>query len=247
VIVVRDMFHTSLRKAFFAWSTTLLQLAFGIALVWGILKPFVAEAYVMPSNSMAPSFLGPHAFATCSRCGGRLLVPQADPRASAELQGEALGICENCRRVEVSTASRSPFAHRPDRFLCDKLHTPRRWDAVVFRLPDHPELKVVKRLVGLPGETVVIKDGAVWVNDGRLEPPAELIGIKYTTKVGNGTGIWGTPENPARLGPDEYFLVGDFCIQSHDCRSWGKGIPRSEVEGVVALIYWPCDRWRIFQ
>ena len=70
-----------------------------------------------------------------------------------------------------------------DRILVCKLIEPRRWDLMVFRFPDDPSLNYVKRLVGLPGEKLEIRDGAVWINDEKIEPPASVAGIQYSPTI----------------------------------------------------------------
>ncbi|MEX0793250.1 MAG: S26 family signal peptidase, partial [Pirellulaceae bacterium] len=65
----------------------------------------------------------------------------------------------------------------------------------------------------------------------------------------------GTSDSPAELGPDEYFMLGDFSCQSLDSRSWERGaeghpsyaVPESHLIGVVTHTYWPVNRWRSFR
>jgi signal peptidase I len=102
------------------------------------------------------------------------------------------------------------------------------------------------RLVGLPGETIYLQDGALWVNDRRLEPPSDLAGLRYANASELGFGRFGNPDEPMRLGPDEFFVLGDFTERSSDSRTWG-AVPRANVEGVVSLCYWPVERWRLFR
>jgi signal peptidase I len=107
-------------------------------------------------------------------------------------------------------------------------------------------VRFVQRLVGLPGEEVVIKDGGIWINGARQEPPAEIAKLVFTAGpegVGNG---WGSPERPLRLGNDEHFVLGDFSLRSADSRIWG-ALPGKNIEGVVSIIYWPPSRWRLIR
>jgi signal peptidase I len=220
-------------------------LAYSSALIFP-LKAFVLEAYFQPANSMAPTLAGPHHQAPCPFCGGDLVVPPLDPAflpEDAEEQ-EQEAICSKClkmSKVKNWNADLLP----PDRFICNKLLSPRRWDLIVLRYPRDPKVKYVRRLVGLPGEEVIIKKGAVWINGARLEPPAEIAGLEFTDGLDAMKG-WGSPDEPARLGPDEYYVLGDFAHRSSDSRFW-KALPGSHIEGVVTLIYWPGARWRIFR
>ena len=133
---------------------------------------------------------------------------------------------------------------------------PRRWDLIAFRYPGDPTMNQIKRLVGLPGEEVSIKEGFVWINGQRLEPPQTLQGLKYVTEFPNAPflrNIWGTADRPAKLGKGEYFVLGDFSQESADSRLWETGVPghpsyavpESHIIGVVTHIHWPPSRWRI--
>ncbi len=105
------------------------------------------------------------------------------------------------------------------------------------------------RLVGLPGESIHIQDGAVWVDGKKQTPPEEIRGIEYVTMPRS----WGTLDRPALLGKDEYFVLGDFSARSRDSRLWIEGapghnpfaVPKSYIKGVVTHTYWPPSRWRI--
>jgi len=127
---------------------------------------------------------------------------------------------------------------------------------MVFRYPADPTEIYVKRLVGLPGEKLAIRDGAIWINDERIEPPASVAGIHYSPTVEwNGQPLSGPGSQPVELGPDEYFVLGDFVDQSSDSRFWDQGapgyppyaVPESHIVGVVVNIYWPVHRWTSFR
>ena len=163
-------------------------------------------------------------------------------------------ICGNFHVDQVSELPQDVFP--PDRFLVAKFLAPKRWDLVVFQYPENPSTRYVKRLVGLPGETIHIEDGAVWVNGTKLEPPPSLHGIEYLSELPDFRGeLWGSKERPAALEKDEYFVLGDFSAQSNDSRLWkhsptGKhpfAVPESHLRGVVTHVYWPPQRWRIFR
>lgn len=119
--------------------------------------------------------------------------------------------------------------------LVDKL-TPRlqayqRGDIVVFHPPDQPDTTVpyIKRIIGLPGDRLEFKDGAVWVNGQRLDEPYVFDG---------------QPTLPGPLGslvvvpPGEYFGMGDHRLDSTDSRVFGP-IPAANVIGRAFLRYWP--------
>src|SRR5262249_43338312 len=161
-------------------------------------------------NSMAPTVVGWHWAGVCPHCQGLLIVPALPPEPNEPfvLERAELGICTLCRRTSVSEPG-SSSVEKPDRIMVNKLLKPQRWDLVSFRHPTQPSAKYIDRLVGLPGETVYIKEGTIWINDVKIELPAELAGLRYTTEIDHWPVTMGTPENPWRLGPDEYCALGD--------------------------------------
>ncbi len=144
-----------------------------------------------------------------------------------------------------------------DRIMVNKLMKPRRWDIVTFRYPGDPSEIYMMRVVGLPGETIVLKNGSVFINDRLTEFPGGLQGIRYETdltKLFPGMSpitVWGDESSPAALGPNEYFVLGDNPT-TNDSRMWNEGapghapyaLPESYLEGVVTHIYWPLNRLR---
>jgi signal peptidase I len=246
---------TSVAKAALAWAALLVPSGAALALVFLLVKPFMVEAFVVPNVAMAPTLIGPHRAGKCPHCEGRVIVPAPDVGRPAFLEAEELGVCATCMRcARVQPAS--PAVLSADRFLCNKLFAPRRWDVVVLRSLDDPAVKYVKRLVGLPGEEVVIKDGAIWINGSRVAPPAEITQLEFTAAPEIYPGkTSGSAERPARLGSEEYFVVGDFSLRSSDSRTWGMAagghqpgsVPHSYIEGVATVIYWPPERWRVLR
>jgi signal peptidase I len=247
LVIIARTFGTTFLRALLVWLVALVPaLAAAVAVVVAI-KPHVFEAYVVPSNPMAPAVVGWHREAVCPHCQGPLIVPLPPPEERVALapQREEVGICASCRKTSAVDAPDAPD-FGPDRVITNKLLTPRRWDVITFRYPKDRGIKYMMRLVGLPGETVYIKDGAVWANDARLDPPPELAGLRYDAEM-RGTPVpQGTPENPWHLGPDEYCVLGDFSQRAADSRYWGP-VPGSDIEGVLGLRYWPVARWALFR
>jgi signal peptidase I len=160
-------------------------------------------------------------------------------------------ICDrfHVSRIDAENSPRFPSL----RFAVGKLLEPKRWDMVVFRYPEDPSTLYAMRLVGLPGEQITIQDGAVWADGQKLTMPKELEGLEYLDRIPGFPGVsWGTIEDPAKLGDDEYFVLGDFSALAKDSRLWQDGapghppyaVPRSHFYGVVTTVYWPPDRWR---
>jgi signal peptidase I len=171
-------------------------------------------------------------------------------------------ICRDNFHVSRSTV-RDDQVFSGDRLLVAKFLKPNRWDLVVFRAP--PSLQseeqdtptnFVMRLVGLPGEEVTLREGQVWINGQVLTAPAAIRGIKYDTDLNHSPGyVWGSPDSPAKLADDEYYVLGDFSRNSYDSRLWPEGknserpfaVPKADIQGVVSHIYWPLSRWRTFK
>lgn len=243
-VIVARLFRLSWGRGVRAWLPTLIP-GLGMALfVSWVMLPHLLDAFKPPTNSMAPTILGPHRVGACPVCGRPAFGAPLE-----EVFGEPLLICE---AFHVSAVPEGNDLAGGDHFLVLKTIEPRRWDLIVFRYPGEPEVIFVKRLVGLPGETVTIEDGAVWIDGVRLTPPAELTGLRYENDL-SGPTLWGHPSLPARLGKDEYFVLGDFSLRSKDSRLWQDAapghrpyaVPLDYVEGVVTHIYWPPGRARV--
>lgn len=115
-----------------------------------------------------------------------------------------------------------------------RFHDPERFDIVIFPGPEengeHPYY--IKRVIGLPGETIQIKDGVVFINGEQLTE--DVYGI--TDYIENP----GIAEEPIRLGENEYFCLGDNRPVSYDSRYVEVGvIDQSEIIGKVWIRIWP--------
>ncbi len=115
--------------------------------------------------------------------------------------------------------------------LTYRLHAPQRGDVVVFKYPLDISQKYIKRIIGLPGETVVVKDGKVFVsslgNERQLQEQAYL--PTYLLTPG---------EVKVSLGPNQYFVLGDNRPASSDSRRWGI-LPAKDLIGRVLIRAWP--------
>ncbi len=118
-----------------------------------------------------------------------------------------------------------PFVDAGDDPERNVFHGPQRGDIVVFHDPRNPSVDLIKRIVGLPGETVEIVDGKVYINDHLLEEPY----IKSE---------WRDNKPKVRLPGDEYFVMGDNRANSLDSRSIGL-VHRDLVIGKALVTYWP--------
>ncbi len=137
-----------------------------------------------------------------------------------------------------------------------KFLKPKRWDIIAFQNPADPDISYLSRLVGLPGEEITIVDHQIYANGELLALPESIREIEYWIDGSEfGRPLWGTKETPARLGADEYFVLGDFSPRSMDSRLWTVGapghpayaVPASYIRGPVSHIFWPPSRWRVFR
>ena len=113
--------------------------------------------------------------------------------------------------------------------LAYRLGEPARGDIVVIDSPRGTSEKLIKRIVGLPGETVELRGGRVYIN-------GQLIEETYHPAVGM------RPYPPTIVPPGYYFLLGDNRDHSGDSRVWGS-VPRDLIVGRALVSIWPPDRW----
>lgn len=157
--------------------------AFVVAFILALLfRAFLAEAFVIPTGSMAPTLMGAHKDLTCDRCGNQFPVGASRERSGPETDLVVVGgVCPNCRHVNsLDLKENSDHAtFNGDRILVSKfaymIDDPERWDVIVFKFPGNPKQNYIKRLVGLPSETVTIRHGDVYAAPtGSTEPPVML-------------------------------------------------------------------------
>jgi signal peptidase I len=120
----------------------------------------------------------------------------------------------------------------------------RRGDIVVFKYPDEPERDFIKRVIGLPGETIELKNKKVHVNGQPLDEPY----VHFITAPSNDYQEVTSFDVRERFGPvtvpaDHYFVMGDNRDNSQDSRYWGF-LPRGHVKGKALLIYWSYESAR---
>jgi len=140
-----------------------------------------------------------------------------------------------------------------DRILVDKLsyhlHAIGRGDIVVFarppREPATPGVKdLVKRVIGLPGETISFPDGRVLINGKPISEPWLPAGTVTTPLLPTIPGCVTVARN-CKIPPNDYFVMGDNRGDSQDSRFFGP-IPRSLIVGKVVFRLWPLSRIHIF-
>ncbi len=104
---------------------------------------------------------------------------------------------------------------------------PIRGEIIVFRFPHDPSKDFVKRVVGLPGETIEVRSGTVFVDGTPLDEP-------YLQRMDR------SDSRRTVLGEKDYYVIGDNRRNSNDSRAWGV-VPEENIVGKVWLVYWPWD------
>jgi signal peptidase I len=124
---------------------------------------------------------------------------------------------------------------------------PERWDIVVFKsVEDRVEHDtLVKRVVGLPGETIHIQDGKIFINGEPLELPPDMPDVYYTVETSSNHYAQWLDEDHAVVPEGHVFLMGDNSSQSRDGR-WFGFVPHNHLLGEVTSIWFPVSRWRDF-
>lgn len=145
---------------------------------------------------------------------------------------------------KIPTGSMIPTFMVNDKIFVDKLsyrfHEPARGDIIVFKYPRDRKKDFVKRLVGLPGDTIEIRNGILLVNGKPMtEPPFSLFHYYNVEEweYGKSGEIIDVPEG-------YYFALGDNSAQSADSRQWGF-IPKKDLVGKAVMIWWPPNRIKL--
>ncbi len=162
-----------------------------------LFRTFEAEAFVIPTGSMAPTLMGKHKDLECPMCHYRYQVSASDHTDARHPEEEVAATiyhatCPMCRFTADLTPDNPQ--HYPtydgDRILVAKFPyefaNPKRWDVIVFKYPGNATMNYIKRLVGLPGETISIHNGDLWIHQpgqpaGHFEiarkPPEKLLAM----------------------------------------------------------------------
>ena len=141
------------------------------------------------------------------------------------------------QRTYVSGSSMENTLHHGDNLIVDKLtyrfSKPKRYDIIVFPFRYQEKTYYLKRIIGLPGETIQIQDGVIWI-DG------EVLQESYGREVMKNAGL---AADMITLGEDEYFVLGDNRNDSTDSRDPSVGvIHKDEIIGRAWLRIWPLDK-----
>lgn len=136
-------------------------------------------------------------------------------------------------RFRIESVSMQPNLYEGEYVIVDKisytLSTPQRGDIIVFEKTGQPDL--IKRVIGLPGDTVEVRNQQVFVNGVALKEPYIANPPNYAY-------------GPVQVEPGRYFVLGDNRSNSSDSHVWGT-IPADTIVGRAWIIYWPPPNWQI--
>ena len=137
------------------------------------------------------------------------------------VQVESISMMDTVKPAELLMVSK--LAYRNDNY--------QRGDIVVFHYPNNPNEDYIKRVIGLPGDTVTVQDNQVFINGTILNEP-------YIREAPNYNGEWVVPY-------ESLFVLGDNRNQSSDSHDWGF-VPFDNVFGRALMIYWPLEEFTVF-
>lgn len=142
---------------------------------------------------------------------------------------------------EIKGASMEPNFHDPERILTDKIsyrfRKPQRGEVIIFRAPKDRELDYVKRIIGLPGEKIMVSGSSVYLNDQKL---TEI----YIPEKITSPGAFLTLNQDFLIPEDEYVVMGDNRNHSSDSREWGT-VNKDDIVGKVFLRFWPATNFSV--
>jgi signal peptidase I len=144
------------------------------------------------------------------------------------------GINAVSARVRVDGFSMNPTLQNGEYILVNRLAYvtghPSRGDIIVFRLPQDEQQDLIKRIIGLPGDTIDVNGGIVKINGAVLNEP-------YIAQAPLYNGEWTVPDGAL-------FVLGDNRNDSRDSHQWGL-LPMDHIIGKSEVIYWPPSDWQV--
>jgi signal peptidase I len=233
--------HTAQREAGFLRQTAEFLVSLGLLVA--LSRAFLAEGFVIETGSMAPCLRGRHLVPTCPDCGCQTAVDGNHDRGSAT--------CSNCGSVRLRTSGLP--TNEGDQLLVDRmafeLRTPRRWEVVVFRNPLRAREPFVKRVVGLPGESVQVRGGDLFINGRRAAKSLEVFRSMAVLVNSTEYTVADDPDWQRRWTADDpaAWTVADNRFESQLSDDWSgltyrHWIRRGGVHGTsVALPEWPAN------
>jgi signal peptidase I len=142
------------------------------------------------------------------------------------------------QNFNIDGTSMEPNLHNKELILVDKwtylFHPPERGDVIVFQAPPQPSQDYIKRVIGIPGDLITIRNTTVIVDGVTLKET-------YIDVNRQGNPYAFNAINNKRVPANEYFVLGDNRAGSSDSRDWGF-VPRKNIIGRAAFVYWPLQQ-----
>ncbi len=198
-----------------------------VALLLAIfIRTYFLQPFKIPSGSMTPTLIeGDHLFVS-KLPYGPVLLPEVHAPEFLQKRG-----------IEI----RWPDALTPlTKIRLPGYSKPKRGDVIVFIFPRDRTKDFIKRLVGLPGDVVEIREGGITVNGRKVTDP------RITKSYYYNRGDYGALGQPIKVPEGKYFVLGDNSGASHDSRYWGF-VDEKDVIGKAEVIFWPLNRIRFIQ
>lgn len=213
--------YSGLLNAIGEWSESIL-----IALVLAIfIRTYFLQPFKIPSGSMRMTLVeGDHLFVSKINYGPILLPEIHSPEFLKKI-------------VDVQWPE---FVTPLTKIRLPGLGKPKRGDVIVFVYPADRSKDFIKRLIGLPGDVVEIREGRIIIN-GQLVTEAPISKLYYYNR-----GDYGAAGQPIKVPEGKYFVLGDNSGASHDSRYWGF-VDEKDIVGKAQVIFWPILRVRFIQ
>lgn len=226
--------------------------------VWGVYLFAVLDAYRVARPVPSPYSL--HSYNHPVVYGLFVLIGVIYPVGSAILVRDSV-----LEAFYIPTSSMTPSFLNGDRVLVNKIAgrrgTPGRGEVIVFRPPGQRDMRYIKRVIGLPGDTVGLRGDDLYVNGRKLQrdrvPSSQLTTIPRQatgrvlaeTNAGKRYLVMFDPDSGSRpdfptttVPEDRVFVLGDNRHKSRDSRDFGS-VPIGDILGPVQYVYWPAEAW----
>jgi signal peptidase I len=208
---------------------------------WGFFSVLtVAQAGIvlifrLPKDSNFRRWVEPAFFAMLIAVFLKLFVVQAFTIPSSSME-DTLKIGDRIMAARFTYGMRIPGTGI--RLL--KFAAPKRGDVIIFKYPEDPRLMFIKRCMGLPGDSIMLIDKALYINGKKTEETfvfykdKKILGRKESVRDNYG---------PVIVPQGNYFMMGDNRDFSADSRFWGF-VPADNLRGMAWIVYWPPKRWK---
>lgn len=217
--------------SFFKELPVLIAMALGIAL---IIKAFLVQAFFIPSASMEPTL----------EIGDRVLVNKLSTRFGDPERGDVI-VFRDPHGDPCAEQDGVPRPARCDRNVFEGVLT---WFGELFGLPTGETRDFIKRVVGLPGETIAIDDGVIYACDTPCEPlapdgtPEDGEAVDIPSNEGDGPVKDMDDMDAVEIESGEFFVLGDNRANSSDSRVFGV-VTEDKVVGKAFVVVWPPTRF----